>query len=172
MTNLYQICLDEGYTSDANDLASCLATQANAQSQLSSMAAESAESVIPLMMLSSTLVFFMQAGFSMVCAGCVRRNNVQNTVLKNLLDLCGSAISFFSVGYAFAYGSNDVTNHVTFIGTSNFFLVDMAKDDSGVEYCKWFFQCAFAATSGKCSEDGVMVGSWSILNHISYFADK
>ena len=35
---------------------------------------------------SSALVFFMQAGFAMLCAGSVRKKNVQNTMLKNLLD--------------------------------------------------------------------------------------
>lgn len=35
---------------------------------------------------SATLVFLMQAGFAMLCAGAVRKKNVQNTMLKNLLD--------------------------------------------------------------------------------------
>ena len=84
----------------------------------------------------------------MVCAGSVRRKNVQNTVLKNLLDLCGSAISFYLIGYAFAYGSNSTNNNVTFIGTSNFLILDMVHDESGFEYSKWLFQYSFAATSG------------------------
>jgi Ammonium Transporter Family len=28
---------------------------------------------------SGAMVFFMQAGFAMLCAGCVRKKNVQNT---------------------------------------------------------------------------------------------
>lgn len=39
-----------------------------------------------LLVFSAALVFFMQAGFAMVCAGAVRKKNVQNTMLKNLLD--------------------------------------------------------------------------------------
>jgi Amt family ammonium transporter len=35
---------------------------------------------------SAALVFFMQAGFAMICAGSVRRKNVGNSMLKNLLD--------------------------------------------------------------------------------------
>jgi hypothetical protein len=35
---------------------------------------------------SAALVFYMQAGFAMLCAGAVRKKNVQNTMLKNLLD--------------------------------------------------------------------------------------
>lgn len=35
---------------------------------------------------SAALVFFMQAGFAMICAGSVRKKNVGNSMLKNLLD--------------------------------------------------------------------------------------
>lgn len=38
------------------------------------------------LVFSAALVFFMQAGFAMLCAGAVRKKNVQNTMLKNLLD--------------------------------------------------------------------------------------
>lgn len=41
---------------------------------------------------ASCLVFFMQAGFAMLCAGCVQFKNVQNSMLKNLLDACGAAL--------------------------------------------------------------------------------
>jgi hypothetical protein len=38
------------------------------------------------LMFASTVMFLMQAGFAMLCAGSVRKKNVQNTLLKNLLD--------------------------------------------------------------------------------------
>jgi Amt family ammonium transporter len=38
------------------------------------------------LMFACTIMFLMQAGFSMLCAGSVRKKNVQNTLLKNLLD--------------------------------------------------------------------------------------
>ena len=81
----------------------------------------------------------------MLCAGCVRHKNVQNTLLKNLLDACGASIAFFSVGYAFAFGnttSPDDPNTKSFMGTSNFFLI-------GVEDLSfWFFQYVFSAAAG------------------------
>lgn len=90
---------------------------------------------------AAALLFFMQAGFAMVCAGCVRQKNVQNTMLKNLLDACSAAVGFWSFGYAFAYGGDTYGGPVTFIGTENFFLI-------GIEaFEKWIFQFAFAATS-------------------------
>jgi Amt family ammonium transporter len=38
-----------------------------------------------LLIMTGALVFFMQAGFALVCAGAVRKKNVVNTMLKNLL---------------------------------------------------------------------------------------
>jgi hypothetical protein len=46
----------------------------------------------------ASLIFFMQSGFAMMCAGSVRLKNVQNTMLKNLLDACGAALAFYFVG--------------------------------------------------------------------------
>jgi Amt family ammonium transporter len=95
-----------------------------------------------LLILSAALVFLMQAGFAMLCAGAVREKNVQNTLLKNLLDACGAAIAFFAVGYAFSFGGDDPdSSNKTFIGNANFFLI-------GVEdYGFWLFQYAFSAAA-------------------------
>lgn len=38
------------------------------------------------LIFASIVMFTMQAGFAMLCAGSVRKKNVQNTMLKNLLD--------------------------------------------------------------------------------------
>jgi len=88
---------------------------------------------------SAALVFFMQAGFAMICAGSVRRKNVGNSMLKNLLDACGAAIAYFCFGYAFAFG--DGSNPNGFIGTTNFFLMDVDN------YAFWMFEYAFSAAS-------------------------
>jgi hypothetical protein len=44
-----------------------------------------------LLVLTGALAFFMQAGFAMVCAGAIRKKNVNNTVSVNC------ATSFFSI---------------------------------------------------------------------------
>jgi len=100
----------------------------------------------------ASLVFFMQAGFAMVCAGCVQKKNIQNSMLKNLLDACGAAIGFYAFGYAFAFGGSTVDGSpTTFIGTDNFFLMNLEDNFmyngllDGNSY--WLFQFAFAATS-------------------------
>lgn len=51
-----------------------------------------------LMVICGAMIFFMQTGFAMLCAGSVRLKNVQNTMLKNLLDACGCAIAWFLFG--------------------------------------------------------------------------
>jgi Amt family ammonium transporter len=94
------------------------------------------------LILAAALVFYMQAGFAMLCAGCVRKKNVQNTMVKNLMDACSSSVAFFTVGYAFAFGGMDRDSpDKTFIGNTNFFLMDV--DDYGF----WLFQWAFSAAS-------------------------
>ena len=95
------------------------------------------------LLLSGVLVFIMQSGFAMLCAGSVHQKNVKNIMLKNLLDACGGALGFWTVGYAFAYDSNTHGN-TSFIGSTNFFLRDFS---TGGEFMGWFFQVAFAATA-------------------------
>jgi len=104
------------------------------------------------LIFAATVMFFMQAGFAMLCAGSVQSKNLQNTIMKNLLDACGSGLAFFAVGYAFAYGGTphdtmEVYTHdpvetpITFIGTQNFFLMGMDN------YSFWMYQYAFAANA-------------------------
>lgn len=95
------------------------------------------------LLFAAALVFLMQAGFAMLCAGSVRQKNVKNIMLKNLLDACGGALGFWTVGYAFAYGGADSANK-DFIGNTDFFLMNFT---GGADYIGWFFQFAFAATA-------------------------
>jgi ammonium transporter, Amt family len=95
------------------------------------------------LLFAGATVFMMQTGFAMLCAGSVRQKNVKNIMLKNLLDACGGAIGFYTIGYAFAYGTND-SGSKTFISTSNFFIRNFT---TGPELIGWFFQFAFAATA-------------------------
>lgn len=113
------------------------------ESMLQCIGTSNAKSIDTFFLIyASSLVFFMQAGFAMLCAGCVQHKNVQNSMLKNLLDACGAALGFYSVGYAFAYGGMDYADpKKTFIGTENFFLIGV--DD----LMFWLFQFAFAASA-------------------------
>eukprot|EP00986_Skeletonema_menzelii_P004642 scaffold1607_cov151-Skeletonema_menzelii.AAC.4 len=95
------------------------------------------------LLFAGAMVFFMQAGFAMLCAGSIRAKNVKNIMLKNILDACGGAIGFWTVGYAFAYGGAD-SSKLTFIGNADFALINI---HDGASLIGWFFQFAFAATA-------------------------
>ncbi len=56
------------------------------------------------MLLSAFLVFLMQAGFAMLCAGSVRSKNVKNILIKNVLDACVGCMAFYFFGWGVAYG--------------------------------------------------------------------
>lgn len=156
MSNPYETCLANGYAYDAATLAACLSDQVQTSSSSMRQALgnptqasnldHSNNGGVGFLVFVATLVFFMQAGFAMICAGSVRRKNVQNTTLKNLLDVCGAAIAFYCVGYAFAFG-DEKQQGITFIGSGNFLLLDMTDDETGIAYTQWLFQFAFAATS-------------------------
>jgi Amt family ammonium transporter len=95
------------------------------------------------LLFAASFVFMMQAGFAMLCAGSIRQKNVKNIMLKNILDACGGALGFWSVGYAFAYGGSS-SDTKSFIGNEGFFLAGM---DTAADLISWFFQFAFAATA-------------------------
>ena len=95
-------------------------------------------------LMCGILVFFMQAGFSMLESGCVAEKNVTNILFKNLMDAGIGAIGFWLVGYGFAYGG--IEEDGVFIGSGNFALSDMGKEGQR-QWTTWFFQWAFAATA-------------------------
>ena len=44
----------------------------------------------------------------MICAGSIRRVNIQNTMLKNMLGACSVALAYFSVGHRFSFGGDSM----------------------------------------------------------------
>jgi len=93
------------------------------------------------MIVTGTLSFFMQLGFTMLEVGMVARRNIQTILFKNIMDSCIAAISWLTVGYAFAWGS-DASSISGFIGLEYFFG-SFDVDD----YSKFFYTWSFCATS-------------------------
>jgi Amt family ammonium transporter len=56
------------------------------------------------MLLAGILVFFMQAGFTLVETGMTRSKNAANIAMKNLLDICVGSLTYWLVGYSLMYG--------------------------------------------------------------------
>ena len=140
-TMVYTDCANNNM-GDVEGLLTCLTNHALLQDQQSQVFVERNTELARniYVLVSASMVFFMQAGFAMVCAGAVRKKNLQNTMLKNLLDACGASLAFYVVGWAFAFGDNpDKPNG--FIGTQGFFLTNV--DDLAL----FLFQYAFSAAS-------------------------
>jgi len=100
---------------------------------------------------AGAIVFLMQAGFATLSAGSIRQKNVKNILLKNLLDACMGAITWYFIGYGFAYDNNDGANGFIGRGSDTFALSGL--DDTGAthahgnDWIGWFFQFAFAAAA-------------------------
>jgi len=109
------------------------------------MAVSDSNGDIFYLLFAGTLVFFMQAGFAMLCAGSVRQKNVKNIMLKNILDACGGALGFFFVGYMFSQGDKSETSN-RFIGSDSKWIF-LRGVEEGSDYIMWFFQFTFAATA-------------------------
>ena len=90
-------------------------------------------------LVAAIFCFMLQAGFGLLEVGSVREKNAQSIMLKNMVDAAVAALSYWAIGYAFAYGEGDNP----FIGNGNYFLKGV--DD----YITWFFQMVFAGTTGK-----------------------
>jgi ammonium transporter, Amt family len=104
------------------------------------------------LIFAGALVYFMQTGFAMLCAGSIRAKNVKNVILWNLLDSCGGGLAFWATGYALAYGGDgdDVDGTKTFVGDKGFFL----QGDDDIKMESWFFQFAFA-----CALSSIVAGT-------------
>jgi len=150
MSSIYETCSATVGGDITNDLESFLQCLSDNHETVSSEDISSLASGVDTFYLifAGALVYFMQTGFAMLCAGSIRAKNVKNVILWNLLDSCGGGLAFWATGYAFAYGGDD-DGPKTFIGNTNFFLTD-----ENTRYEMWFFQFAFA-----CALSSIVAGT-------------
>lgn len=95
------------------------------------------------LLFSATMIFFMQAGFTMLEAGSVSSENTVNVLFKNISDTCVSSLAFWLVGYGFAYGRT----FYGVIGTTEFGSVFDNGSKDATSYALYFLKWAFAATT-------------------------
>lgn len=109
-------------------------------------------------LITATLVFFMQAGFALVEAGLQAAKNVINILMKNFSDFLIASVVFWMVGFAFMFGDGN-----SILGLHGFFLAGPDSSPlTGDAYtgifsslswtgiplvAKFFFQLVFAGTS-------------------------
>jgi Amt family ammonium transporter len=94
-----------------------------------------------------------------------RSKNTVNILIKNMLDALIGGVSYWAIGWAFAYGATGPDRKEStsvFIGFAEFFAIGM--DDS--LYPSWFFQFVFAATAATIvsgREEHQIIWSTSVI---------
>ena len=86
------------------------------------------------MLIAGILVFFMQAGFTLVESGMTRSKNAVNIAMKNLLDITVGSLTYWFVGYSLMYGDSE----------NGWFFWSGIMQGEGADL---FFQTMFAATA-------------------------
>jgi len=115
------------------------------------------------LMYGASLVFFMQSGFAFLEVGCVQQKNAKSILLVNIIDASLSALTWWGIGYAIAFGG---TNYGTFdanpfIGTDGWFLTGKFRNKAygpaaGYDWAWWLFQWAFCATTATIVNGAVV----------------
>jgi len=112
------------------------------------------------LLLCGALVMFMQAGFAMVESGSCRCKNVQNVLLKNLVDVCVGTMCWWAFGWTLAYGIADGENNA-FANSNQVFGTGFTEaSDDGIftpsnAMLGWFFQWAFCSAAATIVSGGV-----------------
>lgn len=107
--------------------------------------------------ISGILVFFMQAGFTLVETGFTRSKNAGNIIMKNIMDLIVGSIGFWAIGYSVMYGQSIAG----FIGTPEIFGL------AGTKNYELFFQTVFAATAATIVS-GAVAGRTKFSTYIIF----
>lgn len=88
------------------------------------------------------LVFWMQAGFTMLEAGFTRAKNSGNIIMKNLMDFSLGSLAFWVLGYGIMYGSAN-----GWFGGIDLFICNDYDTGSIGKYTHIIFNTMFCATA-------------------------
>ena len=89
-------------------------------------------------LISGILVFFMQAGFTLLESGMTQSKNAANIAMKNFMDISVGTLTFWALGYGLMYGTKNA---------SGFLSIDELWMNAGGGAHDVFFQTVFAATA-------------------------
>lgn len=122
---------------------------------------------------SAFVIITMQSGFGLLESGLVSDKNDINIMMKNVSDIIFGGISFWIIGYGFAFGDSIYSNEILSFG--NFFFDADDTIDGGWKFSKFFFQLTFVTTattivSGSLAERCKFSAYclFSVLNTIIY----
>ncbi len=115
--------------------------------------------------ISAVLVFFMQAGFTLVEVGFTRGKNAGNIIMKNIMDLAVGSIMFWAVGYAFMYGDQVLLGG---------FMRGSSADQGyfffhATDWYNLFFQTVFCATAATIVS-GAIAGRTKFSTYLIFSA--
>ncbi|WP_394372582.1 ammonium transporter [Leeuwenhoekiella palythoae] len=108
--------------------------------------------------IAAILVFFMQAGFTLVETGFTSAKNAGNIIMKNFMDLAVGSLMFWVVGYSIMYGGE------TILGGFMRDPLDLAffsEDD----WHNLFFQTVFCATAATIVS-GAVAGRFKFSSYL------
>ncbi|QDT31480.1 ammonium transporter [Thalassoglobus polymorphus] len=116
--------------------------------------------------LAAFLVFFMQAGFTLVETGFTRSKNACNIIMKNLMDFSVGSLAFWAVGFGLMFGVSS-----GYVGTS-FFFFDGTKESGyfsseGFAWSFLIFQTVFAATAATIVS-GAVAERTKYIGYLAY----
>ena len=116
-------------------------------------------------LLASFLIFFMQAGFSLIEVGSTRAKNAGNVVMKNLSDFTVGAIAFFLIGYGLMFG----VSQWGLLGKGSLFLSHLVSDGKIDNWmsANLMFQMVFAATAATIVS-GAMAERTKFVGYLCY----
>jgi len=116
-------------------------------------------------MICAILVFFMQAGFTLVEVGFTSAKNAGNIIMKNIMDLAIGSIMFLCVGYAFMYGDEVVAGGFMRLSSAEqgyFFF-------HATDWYNLFFQTVFCATAATIVS-GAVAGRTKFSTYLIFSA--
>jgi len=115
--------------------------------------------------ISAILVFFMQAGFTLVEVGFTRAKNAGNIIMKNIMDLAIGSLMFWAVGYAIMYGDQVLLGGFMRWSSGGQGYVFFSATD----WYNLFFQTVFCATAATIVS-GAVAGRTKFTTYLIFSA--
>ncbi|CAK0851183.1 unnamed protein product [Prorocentrum cordatum] len=113
-----------------------------------------AQSTAVWVLICAALVFFMQAGFSLVEAGTCRAKNALSILVKNQVDFLCASLAWFLFGWGAAFGDSSPTAGL--IGTTEYFGEAVLNQTGVSDHALSFhFQQMFCAVAGTIVSGGI-----------------
>mmetsp|Transcript_4684 Transcript_4684/g.13559 ORF Transcript_4684/g.13559 Transcript_4684/m.13559 type:complete len:461 (+) Transcript_4684:52-1434(+) len=117
------------------------------------------------MLVTTMLIFFMHAGFSLIEVGFVRFKSSHYILAKNLVVVALSFICWFALGYPLAYGEGDSEPSVFAGGEGGFAMSGLYSRKELLRH--WLWQGACCATSATIAS-GAMAERTKVKGFVAY----